>query len=105
MHLEWLSLRRTAVTDDGLATAKQFKNLVLLRIESPLITDQGLQHVGEIKGLRELWLDHVPRVTDTGLEHLKTLTEVRSLMVRGTQVTDAGLEDLKAALPQGGVHR
>lgn len=47
LDLEWLSLLETSVTDDGLASIRQFKNLVLLRITSPLITDRGLEHIGD----------------------------------------------------------
>jgi hypothetical protein len=36
---------------------------------------------------------------DAGLVHLKELTELKSLSL-GTQVTDAGVEKLKQALPK-----
>jgi hypothetical protein len=39
-------------------------------------------------------------VTDAGLEHLKGLTSLKYLFLMNTQVTDAGMEDLQAALPK-----
>jgi internalin A len=35
------------------------------------------------------------QITDAGLEHLKGLTSLKSLYLNGTQITDAGLEHLK----------
>ena len=37
--------------------------------------------------------------TNAGLEHLKGLTSMQELDLRGTQVSDAGAEELKKALP------
>ena len=40
------------------------------------------------------------QVTDAGLEHLKGLTGLEYVYLNNTQITDAGVEDLKKALPQ-----
>jgi hypothetical protein len=37
--------------------------------------------------------------TGADLEHLKGLTELRYLDLRGTKVTEAGVEQLKKSLP------
>ena len=39
------------------------------------------------------------QMTDAGLEQLKGLTSLRYLHVADTQVTDAGVSELKKALP------
>ncbi len=39
-------------------------------------------------------------VTDAGLVHLKGLTNLRDLSVRETGVTDAGVRELRLALPK-----
>jgi hypothetical protein len=39
-------------------------------------------------------------VTDAGLAHLKALTNLTQLSLDGTQVTDAGVADLRKALPK-----
>ncbi len=38
-------------------------------------------------------------ITDAGLVHLKCLAGLRGLILSGTQVTNAGVADLEAALP------
>jgi internalin A len=39
------------------------------------------------------------RVTNAGLAHLKVLTTLSELKLGGTQVTDAGVKELQGALP------
>lgn len=38
-------------------------------------------------------------ITDAGLVHIKGLTELQDFELRYTQVTDAGVAELKKALP------
>jgi hypothetical protein len=40
-----------------------------------------------------------------GLEHLKGLTSLSTLDLLGTRVTHAGIEELRAALPECAVNR
>ena len=40
------------------------------------------------------------RLTDKGLQHLKRLSQLQTLDVSGTKVTDAGTDDLQRALPK-----
>ena len=40
------------------------------------------------------------QVTDAGLVQLKGLTKLRQLFLQDTQVTDAGVKDLQQALPK-----
>jgi hypothetical protein len=44
-------------------------------------------------------------VSDAGLEHLKGLPSLTELDLRETQVSDAGVEALKAAIPGLRVYR
>ena len=39
------------------------------------------------------------KVSDAGLEHLKEMKELRYLGLTGTNVTDKGVKELQAALP------
>jgi len=39
-------------------------------------------------------------VTDAGLVHLKGLTQLRTLNLSLTQITDAGVAELKKSLPK-----
>ncbi len=45
------------------------------------------------------------QVTDAGLVHLKGLTSLETLWLIGTQVTDAGVQDLQKALPNCQIFR
>ncbi len=49
--------------------------VVEVHLEGPKVTDSDLKNLKELKGLQELWLSY-------------------------TQITDAGLKDLKQALPK-----
>jgi internalin A len=44
-------------------------------------------------------------VTDAGLKHLKELTELQTLSLWKTKVTDAGAKDLLKALPNCKISR
>ena len=53
------------------------------------------------KGLTNLtWLFLNNLITDAGLAHLCGLTNLKQLSVVGTQVTDAGVAELKKASPK-----
>lgn len=57
-------------------------------------TDADLAHLSGMTELRALILFGT-QVTDAGLEHLKGMTQMRKLDLDGTQVTDAGLKHLR----------
>ena len=40
------------------------------------------------------------QVTDAGLKHLNVLPSLTGLILPGPQITDAGLAEIKAALPK-----
>jgi hypothetical protein len=64
------------------------------------ITDAGLVH---LKGLTKLQALRIggfgSENTNAGLEHLRALTELQMLHLMFTKITDAGITDLKKALP------
>jgi hypothetical protein len=45
------------------------------------------------------------RISDSGLIHLKGLTKLSMLDLRGTPVTDAGVNELQQALPSLRIYR
>ena len=47
----------------------------------------------------EIGLSNNKKATDAGLVHLKGLTGLQTLALRGTKITDAGVVDLRKALP------
>jgi internalin A len=110
----------TQVTDAGL---KELAGLKLKKLNLPFVmTDLGLKHylaaveppttlnlrgtkvtdagLKELAGLKTLKTLDLPRqVTDAGLKELARLTSLQKLDLGGTEVTDAGFEELRRALP------
>ena len=61
------------------------------------ITDAKLVH---LSGLNKLeWLGLPSQITDTGLVHIKGLTHLQGLTLVDSQISDAGITELKQALP------
>ena len=46
-----------------------------------------------------------PQMTDDGLEHLKGLTNLKLLFLEETKVTDAGVAELQKSLPDCKIQR
>ena len=68
--------------------------VTVVSFEDSDVTDAGLEHVKDLKSLRELDLWGCD-VADAGLEHLKGLTRLEHLDLGFTNITDAGLEHLQ----------
>ena len=63
------------------------------------VTDAGLAHLKPLESLELLHFSNT-RVTDAGLPSLKALKHVKGIELSGTQITDAGIAELKRALPK-----
>jgi len=55
-------------------------------------------------GLRQLYLDRT-RITNAGLTHLGRLSQLDSLNLAETKITDDGVKELELVLPKAKVHR
>ena len=95
----WLDLSGTGVTDAGLATVAQFKNLTRLHLNRTKISDAGLKQLTGLQQLEYLNL-YGTGVTDAGLQSLTSLKKLRTLYVWQTAVTASGLERLRSTLPR-----
>jgi hypothetical protein len=91
-RLQRLDLRGTQVTDAGLAHLKSFDRLTDLALADTGVTDEGLAHLKAMTNLERLSLG--TRVTNAGLRHLAGQRNLRYLRLKGTQVTDLGLREL-----------
>ena len=87
-------LTDTKVTDAGLAHLKDCKGLTALALNGTPITGTGLEHLKDCKGLTSLDLGYT-QVTDAGLEHLKGLKGLAYLDLRSVKMTDGGLAYFK----------
>jgi uncharacterized membrane protein len=95
----WLDLSNTRVSDGGLATVAQFRNLTRLHLNRTRISDSGLKHLSRLDHLEYLNL-YGTSVTDAGLQSLSSLKRLRTLYVWQTAVSGDGLERLRSALPR-----
>ena len=93
VHIRWLELSETQITDAELANVAELTKLTVLHLGSTQITDAGLIHLKRLTHLHGLWLDDT-QVTDAGLEHLNGLAGLAHLRLSGTSISDAGLEYL-----------
>jgi len=92
--LRSVNLSGTKVTDAGLAHFKDCKGLTSLSLDDTKVTDAGLTHFKDCKGLTWLTL-HNSKVTDAGLAHFKGCHGLLGLRLYKTLVTDAGLAHFK----------
>ena len=91
----WLDLSGTGITDAGLATVAQFRNLTRLHLNRTTISDAGLKQLAGLQQLEYLNL-YGTGVTDAGLPSLAPLKKLRTLYVWQTAVTSGGLERLRS---------
>jgi hypothetical protein len=93
--LQSLGIGELDMTDDHLRSLSNLENLVSLSCESwEQVTDEGLQHLGQIRSLKAVRLSN-SGVTDAGLEHLSGLHQMGVLFLEGTVVEGPGFVHLK----------
>jgi hypothetical protein len=78
----------------GEERANLFDEVVEVDLGETAADDSMLVHVGQLRGLQTLFLNHT-KVTDTGLAHLTSLTGLQSLYLGDTAVTDRGIAHLE----------
>jgi hypothetical protein len=91
-------LQSRLVTDDGLVAFKACKKLRYLSLQNAPVTKAGLAHLSGMKRLLTLGL-FGSAVGDDSLDTLKGFTGLQALDIVGTKVTKAGARELSAALP------
>jgi len=121
-QLEWLHLGGTKVTDEGLKHLQNMTELTNVLLDGPPIKGHGLAYLANAKRLSWIHLANDPldddefevvtqlvsveqlsltntSLTDRSVKYLKTMQNLKHLHIGGTQITDAGAAELKAALP------
>jgi hypothetical protein len=71
------------------------------------VTNADLKPLAQLPQLRSLFFHRLykPKLTDDGLDHLRSLSHLRFLDLRGSSVTDAGVEKLQKVLPDCQIQR
>ena len=89
-RLQKLTIGRGAITDEGLVHVGRLSSLRELNLACSKVTDAGLVHLTGLTQLEDLDLRY-DLITDVGLVHLQGLTQLTGLNLMGTRITDAGL--------------
>jgi len=71
------------------------RDVAVLQMANPDVTDQTLELLRGMSALKELDLDN-SHVTDAGLKVLKDLPVLRALRLKNTKITDPGFQDTLA---------
>lgn len=92
------------ITDESLQQLSKLMNLETLSIvveeaSQMAITDAGIRHLARLKNLEHIWLNHCEQITDEGLKRLEGLGRLKQLRLDKSRVTMAGVDRLKAAIP------
>ena len=97
-HITYLSLAKTRITDDALASVGRMKKLTKLDLNGTEITDDGLKSLAELSELRSLNL-HSTAVTDKGVQMLGQLKNLERIYLWNSRVTPEGVSMLRELLP------
>ena len=87
----------------GLLGEESHANVHVVGLFNRPVTDSDLIHLRRLGNLRRLDIARTA-VSDVGLAHLQGLTRLQ-VLINNTQVTDAGVNELKKALPNTGITR
>lgn len=83
------------ITDSGTSYLRYFKNLRSLEICGGGLTDAGVKNIKDLTSLTLLNLSQNSHLTDKSLEVISGLTQLVSLNVSNSRVTNMGLQHLK----------
>jgi hypothetical protein len=98
-NLENLYLLGNPLTGEGLDDLAGLENLKLLNLWSTRLSGRGLQCLAHL-GLESVNIGGYTGITDAELKHLKGMSTLRSLGIKATKVSEAGVRDLATALPK-----
>ena len=97
-----LSLSRTKVTDAGLRSLSQLKDLETLDLSFTDVGDSGVAHLAGMQGLRQLVLNDT-MITHASLAILAKMTRLKSVNLSRTRVNEEAVEQLRRMLPGAAV--
>ncbi|MEF8788035.1 MAG: hypothetical protein V5A84_03090, partial [Planctomycetota bacterium] len=86
-------LSNTRVTGDALSHLKGLQSLEYLSLGRANIGNQGLSHLKKLRNLEILYLNETD-ISNQGLSYLSELSNLQVLPLEGTKVTEAGLAHL-----------
>jgi hypothetical protein len=84
--------------DDVLARVSRLPGLRSLLLKESQATDEGMRHIGRMRGLEDLLIWDARSVTDGGVAHLAGLKNLKNIHISHSNLTDASLA-LLSGLP------
>ena len=87
------------VQEESLRILERWPQLEAVEFTGSLVQDHQLKRVGRLTNLKTLALDNT-QITDAGLVHLEGMHGLRELNLRYSKVTAEGVEKLQMALPE-----
>ena len=84
---------------------RAFPKLRYLDLSGCPVTDKWLLQLKRLNNLQTLKVNGCPRITNAGLRHLEELKKLREVHVKGTRVTESGVQKLQESLPKCNVVR
>ena len=85
------------VTDEWLPFLSSMENLMALTLKRTQVTDAGLANIRGLPKLQQVWLMYSP-IGDPAVEHLLTLKQAAQLKLYGTKITREGAKRLTEEL-------
>jgi serine/threonine protein kinase len=90
----------TDLTATSYSRLGRFRHLSVLNLDGSSVDDSAMEFFVGLAALTSLSLCGCQRVTDEGLIHLYDLTNLKTLNLEGTKVTQKGVSRLRQALPK-----
>jgi hypothetical protein len=108
--LTHLALQAPGITDEAMASVVKMPALEELDLVSSGFTDAALAQLKNVRHLKKLKLGEFyrqPKITDAGLKPLAELKDLELLLISRNckEITDAGVSELKTALPKLKLYR
>ncbi len=103
LHITWMDLGGTAITDEGVALLARFPHLTRLHLDRTAVTDARLDAVAGLQHLSSVNV-YGTRVTDAGLEHLASARSLQAVYAGNTGVTAEGVAATAVSRPDLTVH-
>lgn len=103
-ELRTLNLSRCLVRDEDLETLGAMRNLEVLTLSNSQLTGTGLKHLQPLPKLRVLNISHNP-VAEGNLLLLQNAPTLKMLYVRGIEVRESTVSELKDTLASCAIYR
>jgi Leucine-rich repeat (LRR) protein len=95
LNLKEIQLRYPAITARGIEAISGMTSLERLGISNAHITDKAFAHIGRLKNLKSVSLDHCGKLNGSELGKLAALQNLTFLCLQDCPINDAAMKNLK----------